>query len=139
MKRVLVFGTFDVLHPGHLNFLKQARSYGSWLIVSVARDTFVRSIKGREPLHNEGRRITNVLETGLVDEAHLSDSTIGTYGIIKKTHPDVVCLGHDQEQLMKDLKRWLKEHQLTIETAVMKPYFPEKYKSSKIIPLRKTP
>ncbi len=133
-----MFGTFDVLHPGHLNFLKQARSHGTWLIVSVARDSFVRSMKGREPLHGEGQRITNVLDTGLVDEAHLSDRTIGTYGIIKKTDPDVICLGHDQDRLRQDLERWLKENDLHIETRVMKPYFPEKYKSSRIIPLKKT-
>ncbi|HEY4500387.1 MAG TPA: adenylyltransferase/cytidyltransferase family protein, partial [Candidatus Paceibacterota bacterium] len=50
MKRVMVFGTFDILHPGHLYFLRAAKKLGDYLIVSLARDVNVRKIKGRKAL-----------------------------------------------------------------------------------------
>ena len=58
MVRVMVFGTFDGLHQGHLNFFKQARnlSKNSYLIVSVARDKNVKKIKGRLPYLNEKKK-----------------------------------------------------------------------------------
>ena len=45
MKKVMVFGTFDGLHEGHLDFFRQAREYGDYLIVAVARDVNVKKIK----------------------------------------------------------------------------------------------
>lgn len=45
VKRVLSFGVFDLLHNGHLNLLEQARGLGDYLIVVVARDSFVRVVK----------------------------------------------------------------------------------------------
>ena len=60
MKKVMAFGTFDGLHPGHLNFLKQARRLGDSLVVVVARDANVRKIKGRFPRLGEGERLRKV-------------------------------------------------------------------------------
>ncbi|MHA1679090.1 MAG: adenylyltransferase/cytidyltransferase family protein, partial [Promethearchaeota archaeon] len=59
-KKVLCFGTFDILHPGHVSFLKQARKYGNYLVVVVARDENVKKIKGKYPLDNELKRIENL-------------------------------------------------------------------------------
>lgn len=137
MKRVLVFGTFDLLHPGHISFLTQARSKGDWLIASVARDTYVRARKKREPFHGEDERLRRLLDTGLVQEAHLSDADTGSYRIIEKTKPDVICFGHDQHALKAHLDAWLAEHpdatEHPVETYVLEAHRPEVYKSSKII------
>ena len=42
MKKVIVFGTFDILHQGHLDFFRQAKQYGDYLIVAVAHDENVK-------------------------------------------------------------------------------------------------
>ena len=131
MNRVLVFGTFDVIHPGHINFLKQAREKGDFLIASVARDEFVAVNKRRKPIHGETERLKAVLGDGLVDEAYLSDPVPGTYSLIKRFKPDVICIGHDQEELKKNLEAWLNVNKLNIKTVTLKPFMPEKYKSSK--------
>jgi len=136
MSRVLVFGTFDVLHPGHIYFLTQARKKGGWLIASVARDSYVRSAKRREPYHHQGARIEKLLETGLVDEAYLSDEDVGSYGVVAKSKPDVVCFGHDQGSLRRHFESWLVGQHLDIVTHVIEAYHPDRYKSSIIIPMK---
>jgi FAD synthetase len=132
MRTVLVFGTFDVIHPGHLSFLEQARRRGDRLIASIARDDFVVRFKGRKPLHGQEQRLARIRETGLVDEAHLSDPVPGTYSLIGRCEVDVVCLGHDQDVLKRDLEGWLAKNRLSVEIATMEPYKPELYKSSKM-------
>jgi FAD synthetase len=136
MKRVLVFGTFDVLHPGHIYFLRQAKRKGDWLIASVARDEYVRQTKRREPVHLQGERIEKLLETGLVDEAHLSDEDVGNYGVVSRAKPNVVCFGHDQSSLRSNFEGWLEERELSIATHVVSAFHPERYKSSIINPMK---
>jgi cytidyltransferase-like protein len=132
----MVFGTFDIIHRGHMSFLRQARRRGRWLIVSVARDRFIREIKGRDPVHTEQQRITQLLETGLVKEAYLADEKIGTYSTVRKARPSIICFGHDQQELRADLTRWLEENKLDIPTCTLKAHKPHRYKSSKIIHFR---
>ena len=131
-KRALVFGTFDILHPGHFSFLKQARQIGGVLIASVARDEFVSRIKGKKPVYTQKERIERLLSTGLVDEAYLSDYQTGTYDIVRRVDPDVICIGHDQERLLTSLDEWLKQSGLDIPLQVLDAYKPEIYKSSKL-------
>ena len=133
MKRAMVFGSFDIIHRGHLSFLRQARRKGRWLIASVARDEFIKNEKTREPVHTEQERITQILETKLVREAYLADEKIGTYSTLIKAKPDVICLGHDQERLKTNLEEWMKKEKIEIPIHVLKPFKPERYKSSKII------
>ena len=63
MKKVIVFGTFDVVHQGHIHMLKEAREYGDFLIVVVARDDIVCEIKGKKPTNNEDKRFENIQKT----------------------------------------------------------------------------
>ena len=107
MKTVLVFGTFDLLHAGHLYLLRQARRHGDRLVVSLARDQFVRSWKGKEPLHPEEQRTRRLMETGLVDEVHLSDPEPRSFRLLAEIQPDLICLGHDQEELGLALRSWM--------------------------------
>ena len=114
MKTVLVFGTFDSLHAGHLYFLSQARGWGKRLVVSVARDEFVISVKGKTPEHGERSRIDRLRESGLADEVYLSDPVPGSYGILRKVRPDLICLGYDQEALEESLRSWLERRRWLI-------------------------
>lgn len=129
MKKILVFGTFDDLHSGHLNFLEQAKKYGDHLITVVSRDSTVKRIKGCRPFNSERKRLKEVRKCGLVNEAvfgHKDDR----YKIIKEINPDVICLGYDQKSSINYLAKKLKAMNLKIEIYRMKPYRPEKFHSS---------
>jgi len=129
MKKVMVFGAFDGLHPGHLNFLEQAKKYGDYLIVVVARDKRIKKIKGRPPKKSEKERLKEIKRQKLVNLALLGQKK-NPYQIIKKTRPDVICLGYDQEVFTEDLPRFLKKAGLKTKIYRMKPYKEKIYHSS---------
>lgn len=101
--KVMVFGAFDGLHPGHLDFFKQAKIHGNFLIVSVGTDKNVTKIKGKKPLFNQEERLALVGCIKLVDEAVLGSET-DFYRAINKHQPDVICLGYDQWASEKDVR-----------------------------------
>jgi len=132
MKKVLVFGTFDGLHPGHINFFEQAKKLGDYLVVVVGRDVTVNEVKGRFPKHSELLRLKAVQQCQLVNEAMLGN--IGNpYEIIKKIKPDIIALGYDQNSFTKNLPDYIKKENLKIEIVRLKSYKPEIYKSSFLI------
>lgn len=99
----MVFGVFDRLHPGHLDFLRQAAEHGDELIAVVARDRTVMELKGKQPFHSEAGRLAMVQDVPEVTLAVLGDETSGSYGVIAAHRPDVICVGYDQKELMEDL------------------------------------
>jgi mutator protein MutT len=117
MTTVLAFGTFDRLHPGHLAFLERAASLGDRLVVSVARDAHVRSLKDKEPKLDEDTRRAKVAEVPCVNEAVLSDVDLGTYRVIDDVRPDVIAIGYDQGGLEADLRRHFVERGMDIPLA----------------------
>lgn len=123
MKKIMVFGTYDVLHKGHLDFFKQARKYGDYLIVVVGRDKTVKKIKGRFPRRRECRRLAELIP--YADKVVLG-SLKDRYAAIKKYKPDIICLGYDQEADIENLKKF------KIQIKRLKSYMPHKYKSSKL-------
>ncbi len=127
---MLVFGTFDVVHPGHIYFLQQARKRGDRLVASVARDSFVTRFKGRRPVHTEDERLRHVLDTGLVDDAFLSDEETGTYSAIRRLRPEVICLGHDQDALGENLVDWMRDEGVEASVETIDALEPGRYKSS---------
>jgi FAD synthetase len=134
-KKVLVFGTFDGLHSGHLNFFRQAKKYGSLLHAVVAKDATVRRVKGCLPLRNEKKRLAGLKENVLVDKALLGFAG-NPYRIIEKIKPDVIVLGYDQESFTKNLPKALKEMGSGAQIYRAKSYKPEKF-HSRIIDKRK--
>jgi len=129
-KKVMVFGTFDIFHKGHENFLKQARKHGDYLIAVVARDKTVFSVKKQKTRNKEQRRLKILANNKFVDNTVLGN--LGDkYAVIKKYQPDVICLGYDQKNFIGNLAKKLKEFGLD-ETRIirLKSYYPEKYKSS---------
>lgn len=123
MKKVMVFGTFDILHKGHISYFKQARKHGGHLIAVVARDKNVLRIKGRKPMNNEKKRL-NIVKR-FVDKAILGGLK-DMHNVIVKYKPDVLCLGYDQKADIILLRRF------GIPIIRMKAYYPNRYKSSKI-------
>lgn len=75
MKRILVNGTFDIVHPGHLALLNYARSLGDFLVVAIDSDRRVRELKGpSRPLNNEQERRLLLENLRAVDEVRVFDS-----------------------------------------------------------------
>lgn len=108
-KRVLVFGTFDDVHAGHEFFLRSAKARGTELVVGVARDVHVQTFKGRKPRIPEKRRLAVIAELPYVDQARLCDEDISSFEILEETTPDLIVLGHDQNELEAALLSWMGE------------------------------
>jgi FAD synthetase len=129
MTIVMVFGTFDIIHPGHLYILKEARRYGNKLIVVVARDKTVIELKGKSPLNNEKERLKKIHNLPMVDHAILG-SKKNKFSLIKKIKPDVICLGYDQHSFTEELDKVLKKINLHVKIVRLKAYKEHQYKSS---------
>jgi cytidyltransferase-like protein len=129
--RIMVFGTFDVLHKGHLNFFRQARKLSArpYLIVSVARDINVKKIKGKKPAFKEKQRLAAVKKCRLVDKALLGGLKNHIPHILKQK-PQIIALGYDQRAYVKHLKDLLRENGLKVRVTRLKAFYPETYKSS---------
>jgi len=128
-QKVMVFGTFDGIHEGHLDFFRQAREYGDYLIVIVGRDVNILKIKKHLPEKSEEQRFNSLKRCKLVDEARMGFED-GPYKIIEDLKPDVICLGYDQLAFTKNLKKEIKKRGLDIKIYRLKPFQPEKYHSS---------
>ncbi|MES3517103.1 MAG: FAD synthase [Natronomonas sp.] len=93
MTRVVAQGTFDLLHPGHLHYLREAASMGEELHVIVARrDNVTHKPK---PIVGDRQRLEMVSALDPVDAARLGDREDFRVPI-KAIDPDVLVLGHDQ-------------------------------------------
>lgn len=104
-RRVMVFGVFDGLHAGHRAFLRQAKKRGVELIVVVARDEVVRLLKNKTPRHPQAARVSALRRNGLADRVALGDKEQGTYRVISRWEPDIICLGYDQGALADDMRK----------------------------------
>jgi FAD synthetase len=107
MTRVMASGVFDIIHPGHISYLSQAKSYGDELVVVVASDDTVRREK-HEPITPDYMRAKIVEALKPVDRAIVGHSTGSIFDVVREIGPDVIVLGFDQhfdeEKLKKDLK-----------------------------------
>ncbi|MHC1624773.1 MAG: adenylyltransferase/cytidyltransferase family protein [Methermicoccaceae archaeon] len=93
VKRVLATGTFDLLHPGHLCYLTEAKKLGDELIVLVARDCMVKHKPA--PIIPEEQRVEMVSALKMVDRAILG-SDRDMFEPLFEIRPDVIALGYDQ-------------------------------------------
>ncbi len=96
MVKVMASGVFDILHVGHLFYLKEAKSYGTELIVVVARDETVRKLKKRDPIVPEHIRLEIINSLKPVDIAILG-RTDDFYKTVEEIKPDIIVLGFDQK------------------------------------------
>jgi FAD synthetase len=127
--KVLVFGTFDLLHKGHEYHLKKASKYGK-LFVVVARDSTVAVVKNKVSVHSEKERMQNISKLNFVHKVLLGDRT-DRYKRIMQIKPDIICLGYDQKHFTKNLKNVLIQKGLNVRIIrFRKAHFPNKYKTS---------
>ena len=74
----MVFGSFDLIHPGHIYFLTEAKKYGDFLIVVIARSSTIEKVKGKRPkysdverkLHIRDLKIANQIAFGYEDDKY---------------------------------------------------------------------
>ncbi|MES2223511.1 MAG: adenylyltransferase/cytidyltransferase family protein [Patescibacteria group bacterium] len=94
-KKVLVFGTFDLLHPGHFYFLNEAKKLGE-LYVSVSSDESAIQRKGKNPIHNMTERVGAIKKLNIAVDVLEGDKTLNEWSVLKIVNPDIIVLGHDQ-------------------------------------------
>ena len=129
--RVLGFGTFDVLHPGHLSYLRQAKALGTELIVIIARGVNVRRFKHKSTVFSGKQRQTLVGALKMVDQAALGFKD-DIYKSVMRFKPDVVAMGYDQKPSTAEVRRELAKRGLCPKIVRCKPFNPCRHKSTKI-------
>ena len=88
-------GVFDLLHPGHVRYLQDARALGSALIVAVNSDRSVRAIKGpTRPVNTEAERAEVLLALACVDAVVIFDEDT-PHAVISTIQPDILVKGAD--------------------------------------------
>ena len=105
---ILASGVFDLLHYGHIKFLEEAKKHGgpgARLVVIVARDETVMKLKGKPPIIPEDQRRALVEALEVVDEALLGFEELDLEAVIERIKPDVIAVGHDQN----DIEVWTRD------------------------------
>ena len=132
MRTVMVFGSFDGLHPGHVDFFKQAKKFGNRLIVSVGTDKNVGKIKNKAPLFSQKERLSLIQNLSIVDKALIGDEK-DFYKHIKALAPSVICLGYDQWADEADVRENLDKVGLSKTQIIrLKSYKPDRAKSTNL-------
>ncbi|MFO7793421.1 MAG: adenylyltransferase/cytidyltransferase family protein [Candidatus Nanohaloarchaea archaeon] len=91
MSKVMAQGVFDLLHPGHLHYLRESKNLGEELVVVIARDSRIE----KNLYFNEEERREMVQALEMVDQALLG-SEESIYDTVEKVSPDIITLGYDQ-------------------------------------------
>jgi FAD synthetase len=129
MKKVMCFGTFDILHRGHEYYLREAMKLGDSLVVVVALDATVASVKGKLPQNNQRQRLENLQKLGIADKVILGHSG-DKLKVVEDEKPAILCFGYDQESFTKDAKETLQQRGIKVEVVRLNSFHPDKYKSS---------
>ena len=96
MKISFVNGCFDVLHPGHIELLKYARSFGDYLIVAIDSDRKVAEMKGPErPIFSQYDRTVMLKAIRYVDVVHVFDTKEDLEQLLESIQPDIMVVGSD--------------------------------------------
>ena len=120
MVKVMATGTFDLLHLGHIYYLKEAKKLGDKLAVVVATDITVRRLK-HEPVNPEEIRLDLIKQLKIVDEAYLGHED-DMYEIVEEIKPDIIALGFDQLHDEKKIESELKKRKIKAKIVRLKQY-----------------
>lgn len=134
MTRIMIFGTFDMIHPGHEDLFYQARSLAPdpYLIVSIARDSAVIRHKGKAPRNGERERLEMLRSHPDIDDAVLGDEK-GYVDHIRAQNPDIIALGYDQHgEYVDDLEDDLRAAGLSVRIVRLEPFQEHAFKTSKL-------
>lgn len=106
MKKVITYGTYDLLHQGHINLLRRARELGDYLIVGVTNDNFDRDRGKLNVRNNVLERVEAVKATGYADQIIIEDYVGQKIDDIQKYGVDIFVIGSDWEGKFDYLKEF---------------------------------
>ena len=95
MKKVITYGTYDLLHQGHINLLRRAKALGDYLIVGVTNDSFDRERGKLNVRNNVLERVEAVKATGFADQIIIEDYVGQKIDDIQKYDIDIFAIGSD--------------------------------------------
>ena len=129
LKIVLAGGVFDIIHPGHIHTLKEAKKLGDFLVVVIATDRTVMKMKKRKPLHNAQARQELVSSLSMVDLCIIGneEDIFKTVDLIK---PQIIALGYDQIHQEKFITDGCRKINLDVTVARLESPRPETSSSS---------
>jgi len=128
MKKVLMVGAFDIIHPGHIQAIKEAKRLGDYLTIVIARDQNILKLKGRLPYYNEEDRLKNLQSFKIADKVILGE-LMDKLKVIKAERPDIIATGYDQKpalELIYGLKK------LGVKIVRLTSFRSEIFKSAKL-------
>jgi FAD synthetase len=120
MVTVMATGAFDLLHMGHIYYLREAKKLGDHLVVVVATDATVRKLK-HEPITPQETRLNLIKELKMVDEAYLGHED-DMYAIVEEIKPEIIALGFDQIHDEDTIKNELKKRKLHAKVVRLPKY-----------------
>lgn len=106
MKKVITYGTYDLLHQGHVNLLRRAKELGDYLIVGVTNDSFDRDRGKLNVRNNVLERVEAVKATGYADQIIIEDYVGQKIDDIQKYGVDIFAIGSDWEGKFDYLKEF---------------------------------
>ena len=108
--KVMVNGTFDILHRGHIQLLNYARGMGDQLLVAIDTDRRVRELKGPDrPINNQDDRQFFLYNLKSVDQVVLFDSKEQLIDIMKEYQPDIYVKGGDWRGKSSTAEKYCKQ------------------------------
>jgi rfaE bifunctional protein nucleotidyltransferase chain/domain len=125
-KTVLVGGCFDLIHYGHLQFLKKAEETGEFLIVVLESDEFIKKNKREIPIHSQKERAEVLSSLNIVDLVVLLPyfrSNREYFEMVREVKPKIIAVTEEDPQL-QNKKRQIKAigGQLKIVTPLLKKF-----------------
>lgn len=125
-KRVLIAGTFDLIHPGHIYLINEAAKMGSVYVV-IATDKNREKYSGEKPIVPEQQRLEVIKSIKNVNAARLGRHDNDTLKTVEEINPDIILLGPNQKYDLNTLKNGLASKGLShIEVKRLETYY-DKY------------
>ncbi len=131
LKVVMMGGAFEIIHPGHVHAISEAKTFGNTLVVVVATDGSVERNKARAPVTSQALRVGLVSSLREVDLA-LPGNKGSIYDILLRIRPDVIALGYDQRHNGEEIEREAARRGLRIRCLRLGTPIPD-VKTSKIL------
>ncbi|MGV7225821.1 MAG: adenylyltransferase/cytidyltransferase family protein [Nitrosopumilus sp.] len=127
---ILAGGVFDIIHPGHIHTLNDAKELGDVLVVVVATDNTAVKMKKRRPLHSQEQRKELVNSLSMVDLCLIGQED-DIFKTVNHVKPQIIALGYDQVHQEKFIIEGCKKIELNAKVARLQSPIPES-SSSKI-------
>ncbi|MHA1489363.1 MAG: adenylyltransferase/cytidyltransferase family protein [Promethearchaeota archaeon] len=133
-KKILIAGTFDLIHPGHIFLINEAAKLGDVYVI-VATDKNRELYSGVRPIIPEDQRLKVISSIKNVKKARLGRGDNDTLKTVEEINPDIILLGPDQKYDIETLKKRLKAKGLDhIEAKRLETYYDKfKLNSSSLI------